>query len=66
MTEKRKTYKCKECNQTVVLDNPDEIPVCCNQTMEIELPQCQAVHPQMARPMENEEPCDDGRGGQGS
>jgi len=62
VAEDRKTYTCTECNATIYVDRRDEIPVCCNRKMELVLPQCTAVHPEMARNTENEEPCDDGRG----
>lgn len=62
VAEDRKTYYCMECDKTIVIDDKDEIPVCCNQEMQIALPGCTAVHPEMARNTENDEPCDDGRG----
>jgi len=62
LAEDRKTYRCKECDKTIVIDERDDIPVCCSRKMEVELPQCTAVHPEMARNTEDDEPCDDGRG----
>jgi DNA-directed RNA polymerase subunit RPC12/RpoP len=61
MDEDRKTYHCSECDRNIAIDQKDEIPVCCNRKMHA-LVACTAVHPEMARNTEDDEPCDDGRG----
>jgi len=57
-------YECKNCGKTVEINN-DIIPNCCGKPMKkLPLDICtQPAHPEHARPMESEEPCDDGRAG---
>jgi hypothetical protein len=59
-----KTYECEECGKRVSISD-DEKPECCDKPMKIlPLDSCiQPAHAEHARPMENEEPCDDGRSG---
>ncbi len=61
MAGDKKTYHCGECDKTLTVDEKDEIPVCCDKKMHA-LATCTAVHPEMARNTESDEPCDDGRG----
>ena len=58
-----KTYECEECKKTK--KTSEETPKCCGKPMkQIPLDTCiQPAHAEHARPMESEEPCDDGRAG---
>ena len=55
-------YRCEECGKTV--EDKDK-PECCGKPMkQLSLDVCtQPAHPEHARPMQDEEPCDDGRAG---
>jgi hypothetical protein len=54
-------YECKECGKKVILENGEEAPECCGEIMPVCTRAGVAEH---ARPFEEEdEPCDDGRGG---
>jgi hypothetical protein len=58
-------YECEKCGKkTTVVDN-DKVPECCGRPMKkLPLDVCiQPAHAEHARPMESEEPCDDGRAG---
>jgi len=58
------TYKCEKCKKTeIVIDGI--VPECCGEPMKIyPLEVCtQPANAEHARPMEDEEPCDDGRSG---
>lgn len=57
-------YRCENCGKEVIMTD-DSIPECCGEPMgEIPLDICtQPAHAEHARPMEDEEPCDDGRAG---
>ncbi|MEF8847569.1 MAG: hypothetical protein V5A68_00340 [Candidatus Thermoplasmatota archaeon] len=59
----KKKYKCEECGKTV--ETSEEQPECCGQPMkQLPLDVCtQPAHPEHARPMRDDEPCDEGRGG---
>jgi len=57
-------YQCKKCKKkTIVRD--DKAPSCCGKPMKkISVDIClQPDHPEHARPMRDEEPCDDFRSG---
>jgi hypothetical protein len=58
-----KTYVCEECGKTI--KTVEETPKCCGKPMkQLPLDVCtQPSHAEHARPMDNEEPCDDGRAG---
>ena len=60
----QETYKCKNCGKEVK-SSDDKIPKCCGKEMEkIPLDICtQPAHPEHARPMEDEDACDDFRAG---
>ena len=61
---KEETYKCKNCGKIVrVLDG--KLPSCCNKPMEkLPIDICtQPAHAEHARPMDEEDVCDDGRAG---
>ena len=57
-------YRCKKCGNELILTDGN-IPECCGETMkEIPLDVCtQPAHAEHARPMRDDEPCDDGRAG---
>ena len=57
-------YKCNICGKEVKLKE-GENPECCGKLMiKISLDLCtQPAHAEHARPMENEDACDDGRSG---
>ncbi len=63
MTKDKYTFKCSQCGKTIEAFE-DEKPECCGKQMEIDLlSQCtSADHPEMARNVNDDEPCDDGRG----
>ena len=58
------TYKCEVCGKTIEATGED-IPECCNKKMtRIPIDICtQPAHPENARPMDDEDVCDDGRAG---
>ena len=61
---KEETYKCKKCGKKIrVLDG--RRPLCCDTPMEkIPIDICtQPAHAEHARPMDDEDVCDDGRAG---
>lgn len=57
-------YRCKNCGKELIVTD-GTVPECCEQPMkEIPLDTCvQPAHAEHARPMDSEEPCDDGRAG---
>jgi hypothetical protein len=59
-----KKYKCEKCEKTVESKEGSN-PECCGKPMkQLPLDFCiQPAHPEHARPMDNEEPCDEGRAG---
>ena len=63
MSEK-KGYKCEICGKTIITEN-DTIPSCCQATMtQVPLDIClQPSHAENARPMNDEDACDDFRSG---
>ena len=58
------TYKCNNCGKTVE-GTSENVPSCCGITMEkFSLDVCiQPAHAEHARPMDEEDACDDGRAG---
>jgi len=58
-----KTYECKECRKKI--KTSEETPECCGKPMkQLPLDVCiQSANAEQARPMEADEPCDDGRAG---
>ena len=61
---KEDSYECKNCGKIVkVLDG--KIPSCCNKLMEkLKIDICtQPAHAEHARPMDDEDVCDEGRAG---
>lgn len=60
----RERFECKNCGKKVVVSD-GSIPSCCGKPMnKIPLDIClQPSHAEHMRPMESEEPCDDGRAG---
>ena len=61
---KDKTYICEECGKKVNKSD-EENPECCGKPMkQMSLDVClQPAHAEHARPMDNDEPCDDGSAG---
>ena len=57
-------FKCKICGKTLNTSE-EQTPICCNQPMDKKpLDICtQPAHAEHARPMEEEDACDDGRAG---
>jgi hypothetical protein len=60
----KQNYRCGKCGKTVTVSN-GSVPKCCGKPMEqLPLDVCtQPAHAEHARPMEHDEPCDDGRSG---
>ena len=58
-------YQCLSCKRTASVEADEDIPHCCGKPMQkIDKEIClQPDHPEHARPMEHEEPCDDFRAG---
>ena len=58
-------YQCQKCKKKTKLKDDQKIPSCCGKPMKkISADIClQPDHPEHARPMNDEEPCDDFRGG---
>ena len=59
-----KTYECEECGKKIKKVD-DEKPECCGKSMR-QLPRdvcLQPAHAEHARPMDDDEPWDDGRAG---
>ena len=62
---KEEKYKCLTCKRTATIKENEEIPECCGKPMK-KMPReicLQPAHAEHARPMENDEPCDDFRSG---
>jgi len=59
-----RSFKCEKCGKTINVSD-DSIPSCCGKPMkQLDLDVClQPAHAEHTRPMEDEEPCDDGRAG---
>lgn len=57
-------YKCTACQRTATVDENSDIPYCCEKPMKkVSREIClQPAHPEHARPMDDDEPCDDFRG----
>lgn len=62
--EEVETYQCEDCDKTVKVSDA-KVPKCCGKPMKkIPLDIClQPAHAEHARPMEDEEACDDFRAG---
>ena len=59
------TYQCDKCKKKTIVKDDKITPSCCGKSMKkISVDIClQPDHPEHARPMNDEEPCDDFRGG---
>lgn len=59
----KENYKCKNCGKTIKTDEAN--PECCGKSMtKMPLNICiQPAHAEHARPMTDEDACDDGRAG---
>ena len=57
-------YKCEKCGKNVKITD-GTVPICCGKIMKkVPLDVCtQPAHAEHARPMESEDPCNDGRAG---
>jgi len=58
-------YECLTCKRTATIEEDGPAPKCCGKKMK-KMPReicLQPTHAEHARPMEKEEPCDDGRAG---
>ena len=56
-----KAFECRNCGKKA---RATEAPECCGMKMALVLPPCtHAYGPEHSRPMDDEEPCDDSRGG---
>lgn len=61
----REKYECKNCGKIVRVQD-GKVPSCCDKPMaKLPLDICtQPAHAEHARPMEDEDTCDDGRAGE--
>ena len=59
-----KKFKCQDCGKEITIKG-EKIPDCCGKQMKkVPLAVCtQPAHAEHARPMDSDEPCDDGRAG---
>jgi len=58
-------YQCQSCKRTATVEEDDKIPECCGQPMK-KMPKeicLQPAHAEHARPMEENNACDDFREG---
>jgi len=64
MSEK-KTYECQSCKRTATVEKNELIPTCCGKQMQLVQEEIcmQPAHSEHARPMEDEEACDEFRAG---
>ena len=60
-----KEYQCQSCKRTATVIDYKETPTCCGKPMKIiQREIClQPTHPEHARPMEDEDACNDFRSG---
>ena len=60
----KESYKCNECGKTIEVTD-GKVPICCGKHMtKMPLDIClQPAHAEHARPMDDENTCDDGRAG---
>jgi hypothetical protein len=59
-------YECGSCKRTATVQDDESPPVCCGKPMSKKIPReicLQPTHAEHARPMEDEDACDEGRGG---
>ncbi|VVB59583.1 Uncharacterised protein [uncultured archaeon] len=60
------TYECVTCKRSVTIEDPNEAPNCCGKSMRVKIGReicLQPTHAEHARPMEDEDACDEFRGG---
>jgi hypothetical protein len=58
-------YECMTCRRTVTIEEDKNPPICCGKPMKKNLPReicLQPAQSEHARPMENEDACDEFRG----
>ena len=58
-------YECQSCKRTATVEDNQPAPKCCGKVMYQKTKEIciQPTHPEHSRPMEDEEPCNDFRGG---
>ena len=58
-------YQCQKCKKKTIVKDETKKPSCCGKPMKkIQVDIClQPDHAEHARPMDDDEPCDDFRGG---
>ena len=58
-------YECQSCKRTATVADNQDPPECCGKKMHQKTKEIciQPAHPEHARPMEEEEPCNDFRSG---
>jgi len=57
------SYKCDSCGKKIEINDIEENPICCGKPMK-QFPLDVCLHPndpEAARPMRDDEPCDQGR-----
>ena len=60
------TYECITCKRTVTIQENKDVPTCCGKLMKKKILKeicLQPTHAEHARPMENEDACDEFRAG---
>ncbi len=64
--KKMDQYECATCQRTVTIVEDDHPPICCGKQMNKKMPReicLQPTHAEHARPMEDEDACDEFRAG---
>ena len=59
-------YECATCRRTATITEDEHAPICCGKTMNRRIPReicLQPTHAEHARPMEDEDACDEFRAG---
>ncbi len=60
------TYECESCKRTATVQDDETPPSCCGKPMKMKMPReicLQPTHAEHARPMEDEDACDEFRAG---
>ncbi|MCU0851577.1 MAG: hypothetical protein MUC80_09965 [Candidatus Thermoplasmatota archaeon] len=59
-------YECATCQRTATIKEDEHLPLCCGKQMKKKMPReicLQPTHAEHARPMEDEDSCDEFRAG---
>jgi len=59
-------YECMTCRRTATIEEDEQPPICCGKPMNKKMPReicLQPNHAEHARPMEDEDACDEFRAG---